>query len=225
MISVLTLTYKRKHLLEEAIESFLRQDLDIDCEMVIINDNPDVDYVYNYSKIRVINCKERFPSISAKLEWGYKQCKGEYIYRLDDDDLLAPNALINVESDINNFPGYEIYRSKGMYYYLNNEFQALTSSVNNGNVYTKAYLNRITWPDTSGDEDSKITFDHNAKIYTSTLNPTMIYRWGMNTLHISGLGKVSNETILNQADKVLNNTKGVIELHPKFLNSYYSQIT
>ena len=78
MISVLTITYKRHHLLEEAIESFLRQPC-TDCEMVIINDNPEVDYVYEHDRVRIINCKQRFPSIASKLEWGYKQCKHYYI--------------------------------------------------------------------------------------------------------------------------------------------------
>jgi glycosyltransferase involved in cell wall biosynthesis len=38
MISVLTLTYQRPNLLEEAIHSFLIQNQE-DCEMVVINDS------------------------------------------------------------------------------------------------------------------------------------------------------------------------------------------
>jgi hypothetical protein len=52
----------------------------------------------------------------------------------------------------------------------------------------------------------------------------MIYRWGMNTLHISGMGRQPNEVVLTQADKVLDGTTGTIELTPKFLNDYYGQI-
>jgi hypothetical protein len=52
----------------------------------------------------------------------------------------------------------------------------------------------------------------------------MIYRWGMNTLHISGMGQQPNNVILEQADKVLNNTKGDIHIHPHFDNDYYSQL-
>jgi glycosyltransferase involved in cell wall biosynthesis len=223
MISVLTITYKRHHLLEECIESFLMQDSPVS-EMVIINDNPDVDYVYNHPRVRIINHKERFPSIAAKLEWGYKQCKYDYIYRLDDDDLLTPWAFNNVKVDIQTNPEYDIYRSEGMYFFVNNIFEKESSNINNGNVYTKAYLNRIKFPDKSGDEDADITFAHNAKIYESKLKHTMIYRWGMNTFHISGMGIQSNKTILNQADKVLNDIKGEIVLKPHFDNDYYSQI-
>ena len=224
MISVLTITYKRHHLLEEAIQSFLAQELTPDCEMVIINDNPDVDYVYNHPKVRIINHKERFPSIAAKLEWGYKQCKHDYIYRLDDDDLLAPWALNNAKIEIITNPGFDIYRSQGMYFFVNNKYQGENSNINNGNIYTKAYLDRIKFPDKSGDEDADITFHHGGTIYESKLKHTMIYRWGMNTLHISGMGKQPNEVILAQADKVLDNTTGEIVLKPHFKNDYYGQI-
>lgn len=224
MISVLTITYKRHHLLEEAIQSFLSQQLPPESEMVIINDNADVDYVYEHPKVRIINHKERFPSIAAKLEWGYKQCKYDYIYRLDDDDLLTPWALNNAKIDIQTNPGYDIYRSEGMYFFVHNKFEKESSNINNGNVYTKAYLDRIKFPDKSGNEDDDITFHHGGKIYQSKLKHTMIYRWGMNTLHISGMGIQPNQVILDQADKVLDNTKGEIVINPHFDNDYYEQI-
>lgn len=223
MISVLTITYKRHHLLEEAMESFLQQGV-VGAEMVIVNDNIEVDYVYDHPSIRIFNLKERFPSIAAKLEWGYKQCQNHYVYRLDDDDLLAPWALENVKQDILNNPGYEIYRSRGMYFFVNNEFQKEDSNINNGNVYSKSYLDRIKFPDKSGDEDADITFMHKANIYQSKLKHSMIYRWGMGTLHISGMGIQPNEVILAKADEMLDDTKGTIVLQPKFLNDYYEQI-
>ena len=224
MISVLTLTYKRHHLLEEAIQSFLAQELPPECEMVIINDNAEVDYVFDHPRVRIINHKERFSSISAKLQWGYKQCKYDHIYRLDDDDLLAPWGLKNASIDIQTNPGYDVYRSEGMYFFVNNIFERESSNVNNGNIYTKAYFDRIKWPDTSIGEDADITFHKDGKVYESKLKNTMLYRWGMNTLHISGMGHQPNQVILDQADKVLDNTTGTIELTPKFLNDYYEQI-
>jgi glycosyltransferase involved in cell wall biosynthesis len=223
MVSVLTITYKRHHLLEEAIESFLKQGSG-PYEMVIINDNPDVDYVFIHPNIRIINHKERFPSIAAKLEWGYKQCKHNYIYRLDDDDLLAPLALRTVREDILNNPGFDIYRSKGHYWFTDNKYIKIGDSINNGNVYTKEYLDNIKFPDKSGDEDVYITFGHNARIYTSKEDPTMIYRWGMSTLHISGLGIQPNEVVLAKADQVLDKTKGTIHLVPHFKKKYYNQL-
>lgn len=224
MISVLTLTYKRHHLLEEAIESFLRQTSSFECEMVVVNDNPEVDYVFSHPLVNIINHKERFPSISSKIEWGYKQCKYNHIYRLDDDDLLAPSAIYDSCIDILNNPGYDIYRSNGHYFFLNNIYKNVSDNINNGNIYDREYLDRITFPDKSGDEDADITFNHNAKIFTSKEPPTMIYRWGMATMHISGLGKQTNEKILSETDRLLRNEKGTIVLSPHFNVDYYSQL-
>ena len=109
-------------------------------------------------------------------------------------------------------------------FFVNNKYQGENSNINNGNIYTKAYLDRIKFPDKSGDEDADITFHHGGTIYESKLKHTMIYRWGMNTLHISGMGKQPNEVILAQADKVLDNTTGEIVLKPHFKNDYYGQI-
>lgn len=191
--------------------------------MVVVNDNPDAEYVYDHPNIKIINCKDRFPSISAKIEWGYKQCKYDYVYRLDDDDLLVSNALEIVSKGINSHPGYEIYRSNSHYFFVDNIYKMISDNVNNGNVYTKSYLDRIKFPNRSGDEDNYITFSNSARIYTLN-KPTMIYRWGMSTLHISGLGKQSNEKVLKEADKVLNKEKGSIKLVPKFNQDYYKQI-
>lgn len=223
MISVLTITYKRHHLLEEAIQSFLLQENAMECEMVVINDNPDVDYIYNHERVRIINHKERFPSIAAKLEWGFKQCKHNHMYRLDDDDLLTPNAISDATIEIVLNNEYEIYRSKNHYFFVNNKFECLGGNINNGNIYTKNYLDRIVWPTNSFGEDDNITFAHNAKIYDG-VPTTMIYRWGMGTLHVSGMGPQPNQVILDQADKVLDDTKGEIILNPHFDEDYYSQL-
>jgi glycosyltransferase involved in cell wall biosynthesis len=224
MISVLTITYKRHHLLEEAIQSFLTQDKMQLCEMIIVNDNPEVDYVYEHPNIKIFNVKERFPSIAAKLKWGFEQASNNFIYRLDDDDLLAPKALFNVMKTVIEQPiDFDIYRSVDHFFFVNNKFECKGGSINNGNIYTKKYLDRVVWPDKSGDEDVYITY-HNNGIICESVPTTMIYRWGMNTLHISGMGIQPNEVILSQADKVLDDIKGVIELHPHFKEDYYSQI-
>lgn len=221
MISVLTLTYKRPYLLEEAIASFLAQDTED--EMVIINDNPKSTYHIDNQKIRIINCEKRFESLSDKLEFGFKQCKHDFIYRLDDDDLLAPNGLKYAKESILNNSDYDIYRSQEFYFFVHNVFDKITSNVNTGNVYTKNYLSRIVFPKTSWGEDVNITYGNQANIFQSP-NKTMIYRWGMNTSHVSGLGEMSNEDILQNVDRILGEETGFYFLNPEFKNDYYSQL-
>lgn len=234
MISILTLTYQRHKILEEAIQSYLSQDFQGESEMVIINDSPDVEYVYNHSNIRIINCKERFKSISEKLEYGYKQCKYNYIYRLDDDDLLTPFALSLVTKNILENSNYDIYRSEKHYFMENNKFIDISSNINTGNIYSKKYLDNIIFPKLSFKEDYFITYEKNAKILNFNSDKyTMIYRWGIDTYHISDIAydlpnrptNLTNEERLILTDgKIKEREYGIIRLIPSFKNDYYSQI-
>jgi glycosyltransferase involved in cell wall biosynthesis len=223
MISVLTLTYGRKRLLEESIHSFLLQNFD-ESEMVIINDEPNVTYRFNHPKVKVINLNQRFVNISKKIEWGFKECKYDYVYRLDDDDLLSLNGLKNVEKQINENPGYEIYRRSSHFYFEHNNFIDFKNSVNNGNVYSKDYLNRITFPDKNFGEDLDITYKFNGRVHESIDDPTMIYRWGMSTYHISGMDDIPIIRQYEWADKLKEKNEGIIDLDPKFDDNYYEQI-
>lgn len=231
MVSVLTLTYGRHALLEEAIESYLRQDFSGKSEMLIVNDSPKVEYVFRHPNVRIINFKKRFPSIGEKLKFGFSHCEYDHIYRLDDDDLLAPWALRHTWEDIISHPDFEIYRSNGHYYFEHNTFKKIYSSINNGNVFSKQYLSRIEIPDVSYGEDNAMTFQNNAKIYISPrTQKTMIYRWGMNTFHISGMGNVGNNAIMKWTDRIVRSgarekrEEGVLVLQPHFRQEYYRQI-
>ena len=223
MISVLTLTYGRKKLLEESIHSFLLQNID-ESEMVIINDEPNVVYrIYN-PKVKIYNLNRRFNNISEKIEWGFKKCQYDYIYRLDDDDLLSYDALKKVEKQINENPGYDIYRSKSHYFFEHNKYIKIGGSVNNGNVYSKNYLNQINFPSKNFGEDLDITYNFNGSIHESDDSPTMIYRWGMPTYHISGMDDISIKRQYDWADELKEKNDGIIDLDPKFNDNYYEQI-
>lgn len=199
--------------------------------MVVINDSADVEYTIDHSKVRVINLGSRFESIAEKIRYGYQQCKYDHVYRLDDDDLLAPWALRNTAEDIEANPGYEIYRSNGHYFFLDNRYLSTADNINNGNVYSKKYLDRIPFPRKSIGEDVDITLNHGAKIFTSSrAQKTMIYRWGMNTYHISGWGETPPDIINSNVDNLISrNTKegksfGIIKLSPAFKEDYFSKI-
>ena len=223
MISVLTLTYRRKHILEEAVQSFLNQDRD-DCHMVVLNDCPTVKYQFKHKNVTVFNVSHRFPSISRKIEFGVKLCQNNYIYRLDDDDLLCNNALTSAIDAIKSNPGYDIYRSKGNYYFNNNKFVSVSDNVNNGNIYSKRFLQSIDFKDLSVNEDIHLTFNSGGKIHTFD-DITMIYRWGMSTYHISGMNTLNPAKVSEMTDNFeSSNEGGDYTLKPHFKNDYYSEI-
>jgi hypothetical protein len=227
MISILTLTYQRHHLLEEAIQSYLLQ-LDrfkFNSEMVIINDCKDVEYHFQHPNVRIINLKERFSSVGSKLEYGFTQCNSQWIYRLDDDDLLSPWALEINEGYRVLHPNKDILRDQKHYFFSNNEYQGLSDSVNNGNCYNWNYLKKVgKIIDKSIGEDNWLTFHNNADIHTgNTGRYTMIYRWGMGCYHISGMGDRPNEEIYNKTDES-NTESGIIHLNPHFREDYWSKL-
>ena len=221
MISVITMTYKRHKVLEEAIQSFLEQDFE-DCEMVVLND-ADVIYQYDHPKVRVINHPTRFDSIGEKLEFGMKQCKGDYIYRLDDDDLLTPWGLSLMDEMIKANPGYDIYRCSNMYFFNDNRFREISCNVNNGNVFTKEFINRIDFPHHSTGEDLDLVYKLGGSICEKDMGKhSMIYRWGSFTYHISAhFGARDMKAVI----ETQVNESGVIVLNPSFKNDYYSQIS
>jgi len=224
MLSVLTPTYKRRALLEEAIYSFLLQ-AEPSTEMVIINDAPTVWYDYYHPRIKIYNLDERFSSLGKKLEYGFSECRYPYVYRLDDDDLLAPNALRTVMQDIHANPGFDIYRTDKNYFFENNQFVDIGGSLNNGNVYAKPYLERITFPDISYGEDAAITWEQNGSTYLATHAPTMCYRWGMATYHLShGDYNSKNTELLATADERGDHEVGYIKLTPQFRQDYWAML-
>lgn len=224
MLSILTLTYQRHELLEEAMHSFLLQ-LQDDTEMVIINDSANVKYSFDHPNVKIYNCKTRFSSVGKKLEWGFSKCNGDWIYRLDDDDLLSPYALELNKKYREDYPNKDILRDDKHYYFENNIYKGISGAINTGNCYNKKYINRVgSFIDESVIEDNWLTFQNNADMYIAdTGKYTMIYRWGMGTYHISGMGQLSNSQIYKITDRS-NSEKGVIRLNPHFKEDYWSQI-
>ncbi len=223
MISVVTLTYKRRHLLEEAIESFLRQN-QADCEMVVINDDVDVKYTYDHSRVRIFNLAKRYTSIIKKLQLGFFLSSNNYMFRLDDDDLLSENCLKDAKDVIVETPGYDIYRSKNHYFFNNNVYDSISSNVNNGNIYTKDFISTLNWDNPETAEDVWLTFDCGGKIYEYP-EISMLYRWGMPTYHISGLGNYyedPEDALINLT--TVDTSKGEVRLIPHFANNYYEQV-
>jgi glycosyltransferase involved in cell wall biosynthesis len=95
-ISVLTSVYNSADLLRPAIESILNQTF-TDFEWIIINDStPDnsIEIIESYDdpRIKIIHNKTNL-GLAASLNKGLELCKGEYIVRMDTDDVCYQNRL------------------------------------------------------------------------------------------------------------------------------------
>jgi len=82
------------HLLEEAVECFIRQDWPHK-ELIIGNDTPGQNIYLDVPRmdVRVINYPNRFASLSAKLQDMIGHATGDCMCRWDDDDINLPHRL------------------------------------------------------------------------------------------------------------------------------------
>ena len=95
-ISVLMPAYNAEKYIGEAIESILNQTYK-DFEFIIINDGSidrTEDIILSYDDPRIIYLKNKENSgIVASLNNGLKQAKGQYVARMDADDISLPTRF------------------------------------------------------------------------------------------------------------------------------------
>jgi glycosyltransferase involved in cell wall biosynthesis len=89
-VSCLCLTYGRPALLEEAIESFIRQQWDGPKELIVVNDHPDQKLVYRHKKVRIYNLKRRLPTLGQKRNLSVALALYNHLLIWDDDDIHLP---------------------------------------------------------------------------------------------------------------------------------------
>ncbi len=92
-VSCQCITYDRPELLEETIQSFLKQDYQGKKELVILNDNAEQILIYEHPEVKVINTPKRFRTIGEKRNACIAMCSGEVIFPWDDDDISLPWRL------------------------------------------------------------------------------------------------------------------------------------
>ncbi len=96
-ISCKCITYGRVSMLEESVESFLKQDYPADkCELIIVNDYPLQTLVFDHPQVKIINLDKTFDTIGEKENYATELCQGDIICQWDDDDVALPNHLQNV---------------------------------------------------------------------------------------------------------------------------------
>ena len=98
-VSVLTLTYKRKHFFQLMWNNWNNYKYPKDkIEWVIIDDSPDMindlsDIIPKYPNIHYIRC-DKHMSVGAKRNFGVECCNYDYIVHQDDDDYYFPDSIL-----------------------------------------------------------------------------------------------------------------------------------
>jgi glycosyltransferase involved in cell wall biosynthesis len=202
LVSAICLTYNRApdnlHLLDEAVESFLRQDYP-NKELIVFNDTPGQELVCNAPGVIVINAPERLPTLGEKFNAAIAHAHGMLLAPWDDDDINLPWRLSTSVAML----GAGDYYNAGDYWFLDGSglhhdhalgvghFTSLISrraydsvggypAVSLGVDYEMDQLLRATQPNVVSRETGYRPLTIDEWFY--------LYRWGVSPVHLSANG-------------------------------------
>lgn len=197
-VSCYCATYGRTWALEEAVESFLRQDYPGEKEMIVLNDYTKHTLHFDHPEVKIFNAPARIMPLGAKFNATVTLCTGEILLPWEDDDIYLPNRL-----------SYTIANMQNGFFHSNNGFveKAPELLYMTGNYFhCNAAFARPLWDRAGGyitiDRcDLDINFLSRMKTavqYATHIIPPdkifYVYRWGsIQSYHASGWG--SNEGV------------------------------
>jgi hypothetical protein len=199
LISCLCPTFGRcgsswQHLLEEAVESFLRQ-TDVHSEMLILNDHPDQEVVFDHPRVRVVNHPQRFRTLGEKYNALVSLASGSLLAPWEDDDISLPHRLELSRERL----GERDYYNPGRYWYLDRH--GLHWDHEMGVGHNLSLFRRRAWeavsgyPVVTGSQDAEMDqrlVGHprvRCRVEEEPLPVPewyYVYRWGVSPHHLSG---------------------------------------
>jgi glycosyltransferase involved in cell wall biosynthesis/predicted O-methyltransferase YrrM len=241
-VSCICPTYNRvvsnKALLEEAVESFLRQDYP-NKELVIINDCPGQMLVFDHPQVAVINSLERYATLGEKYNAGIQAVTGELICTWEDDDISLPHRLSLSVAKL----GAADYFNPKAYFFLCDgllTFEQNTGYAHNCSLYRKEAWARVGgYPAISGPQDAAMdsllragSLLHGGSVVDDPIwsvvdgpisgsEAFFIYRWGVSELHLSG---VADTQLAYDQYGEEGSVEGVFILCPAWREDYVSRV-
>ena len=192
MISCICPTLGRANLLEEAIESFLRQDFEDDKELIILNDADWQELsIEKHEEIRLYNVGERYPDMGTKWNTLVELAKYNVLVPWPNDDIMLPWALSTFQAIL---WGHEYIHPKGRHVMTSKEYRGFSHHGCQGIIaFTKnAWREAGGYPKEYGGQDTG--FLHRLRGLYGPHDPQLspeqaffIYRWIGIPFHLSGI--------------------------------------
>jgi len=227
LVSCVCVTYDRPYLINELVYCFLMQDYK-NKELIILNDQEDVKYIYTDSKVKIFNIPTRFPSLGTKRNYSRKLTNGEYIFIMDDDDIYYSNHISRLLKFHQENDDCDVVGNNMCHYSQDNK--DIQKQINplafNGACFKKEYYLNNEFPNEKSCAED-LDFIRNAKITKLDDGETSWhYRWGLDAWHISGMGGDGQESYnivtkkTYQYIEITKNVtkKGMIMLKPTISN-------
>jgi glycosyltransferase involved in cell wall biosynthesis len=210
LVSCLCPTYgrapERLWLLEEAVESFLRQDFPAaGRELVILNDHPLQLLACDAPGVRVVNATNRYPSLGAKMNALVALAQGDVLMPWEDDDVSLPGRITQAYDRICASRTITAYFNPQRSYFFAKaaagpEGAGWHTTHPHGVCHNASAFTRRAWEAVGGYADTSkghdTDMDRRLKACPAVAvmprlpdDPdewTFVYRWGVSDFHLSG---------------------------------------
>jgi hypothetical protein len=199
LVSAICPTYGRppnyQHLVEEAIECFVRQETAVERELVILNDCPGQELVCHVAGVRVINHPVRYRTLGEKYNAMIIQARGDVIFPWEDDDLSLPWRIEQATQTL--AQGYEYFNPRRTWYLDGNGWhhEHAHGYCHNASAFTRSAWERVGgYQRVSGAQDAMMDAALQTGVATAPPLPDdpsvwpYVYRWGVSDFHLSAYG-------------------------------------
>lgn len=156
-VSIIVPYYNQGNFIRETVESIYNQDYE-NFEIIIVNDGSNCEYSVSILDEFEKHCKVISKSnggLPSARNWGIAQAKGEYICCIDSDDVVEPNFLSvlvsNMLSDSNASISYsngEFFDEKTGFWFLLNP--TIKDIVRKNSIYCSALYKKSDWSAVGG---------------------------------------------------------------------------
>jgi glycosyltransferase involved in cell wall biosynthesis len=238
-VSCICPTFARAYLLEEAIESFHRQDYAGEKELIICNDFVDQELIYDHPDVKVINLPERAPNLGSKRNAAYSYATGDVFLTWGDDDIHLPNRISRMVKAMKHHNSEFVF--EGPYYILyGGKLSFERGKTSGAHIITKKlFYDAGKIPEINSGEDQAFNavVKRHLKITTPLPVcqdvPQFLYRYSTGRVHISQFGedrankKSGYQTFLEQAKEYVRQGKepsGRYELKPHWSKDWTQEV-
>lgn len=227
-VSCQCITYGRTRLLDEAVESFLRQDYQGEKELVILNDLPSLTLECDLPNVKVVNLPERLPTIGEKRNACVALCTGEVIFPWDDDDIHLPHRI---SYSLQQMTNRRYFKSAKLWYWRNGEINPVSKQAvaHAMGCWSREFFDEVAgYPPIQSGQDMALEDRFQGPYRTIENTPDAqiyyIYRYpGTGSYHLSafGYGKGFSEVAKSVSKQ---NIGGTYRINPEWRQDYLRMI-
>jgi hypothetical protein len=213
---------KYQHLIEEAIESFLRQTYP-NRELIVLNDCVEQELVCDDPGVRIMNVRERFPTLGEKYNAAIASARGALIAPWEDDDIsLSWRLSLSVErlgnADYFNPRCHWLLDGAGLHY------DHAMGYGHNLSLFTRAAFDTVGgYPAISGPQDAEMDATLRSTVTCRGQCPGevdleksewyYIYRWGVSPVHLSAFTSRERDSYTELGARPVQRGRFVLDPH------------